>query len=534
MKKIFRNLALGLAILMACPGLLSAALPDGSALFGITLISNRLVTIDPDTGTATTVGALGATAYPYGIGQRNGHLYTFDQTDNHIHEISKISGKFIRDIDVGLSGLKGEGDITFDSTGKGYLVTALNAAGEPANDFYLLTITEDANTGTAVRLGSTGTPIDALAFSSNGTLYGIGQAADATLYTIDTLTGAATAVGALGVDLENPISGMAFIEPAPSPTATEGTAVVEQLLASLNDRLYQVNVSTGAATPVDPDVLDLGVSSVSGLVEAPGAGNLGNISGRLDVGTGEDVGISGFIVRGTPDKTVVVRGIGPSLHVPGSLADPVVELFDSNGQSLAKNDNWRDGHDAEMIEAIGLAPTNDKEAALLHTLPAGNYTAILSGASNTTGIGLVEVYDTDVGSGSRLANLSTRGLVSGGDNALIGGIIVRGSAAQRVVARAIGPDLANRHVTNPLADPKIEIFNAQGTSIKSNDNYMMDPDAAEISSRGLAPANGLESATIVELMPGNYTAVVTAADGGSGVALVETFNLTTGEESTGR
>lgn len=432
-----------------------------------------------------------------------------------------MNGKFTRDITLtGLPTVQGEGDLTFrNSDGMGFLTSQLDANRNPVNDFYQITITEAVDTGTAVRIGSTGVAIDALAFSDNGTLYGIGQA-DATLYTIDPGTGATTAVGSLGVDMNSPVSGMAFVAGAQPGDPS-------RLVAAIDDRLFQIDVTTGAATPVKAEVYDFGIgSSISGLVAAPGAGAVGNMAARVAVGTGDNVGIGGFIIRGTPDKPVILRGIGPSLtKVPGALADPVIELFDSNGMSLEKNDNWMDSAEKATILSSGLAPGDPKESAIARTLPAGTYTVVLSGAGATSGIGLVEIYDADPGNGSRLGNISSRGFVSTGDKILIGGLIISGSGPQRVAVRALGPDLTGRGVANALADPSLDIRDANGTSVGSNDNFATANQTTELAANGLTPGDPRDSAFIRDFVPGNYTALVTGV-GGTGVALVEFYNLT--------
>lgn len=522
--KAFRTLGLAaIAFLLSC-AVSPAETVEGQTLFGITFASNQLVRINLFSGEATIIGSSGVASYPYGIATRNDRLYTFDQTNDTIREINKISGGFRRTIELGVTGLKGEGDLAFrPSDGVGFLTSSLNADNEPTNDFYQVIIDDNADTGTAVRLGSTGIPIDALAFDGAGTLYGIGQAS-ATLYTINQLTGTATAVGSLGVAMNSPVAGMTF---APSSSDFPNG----QLLAAIDDRLYQIDTATGTATPASSSVINFGpfVSSVSGLAFSTGMGTLGNMSSRFSVGLGDNVAIAGLIIRGTAGKRVVLRGIGPSMTtIPGVLADPVIELFDRDGTSLARNDDYGSSPDKTEITNLGLAPGNPKESAILRTLAAGNYTVILSGADNGTGIGLLEVYDVDRGSDSRLANLSARGVVEGGDNTLIGGLIVSGSGAQRVVVRAIGPDLANRRVPNPLPDPKLDIYNADGVLLKSNDNYTMDPDAAEIASNHLSPNDNRDAATLVVLEPGNYTAVVSGAGtANTGIALLESYNLTT-------
>lgn len=514
-KYLLRILTAGTAF-AAGSGLLRAQTPSPTpaptVLFGVTFFGNELDTIDPSTGAATKVGSLEQPVSPYGIAARNGRLFTFDPNINKIREISPISAKIVRDIDIGVTGLVGEGDLAFRADGIGFLVSALDGkttAFPPTNDIYTFNI----DLGTSQRIGTTGVPIDGLAFDPNGgTLYGIGEG-DATLYTISQANGVATPVGSLGVAMNSPISAIAF-----SPSGN--------LFASIDDRLYQVNKSTGAATPVSSTVLDFGVSSVSGLTFAPGAAALGNMSTRVAVGTGDNVGIGGFIIRGTVSKPVLVRGIGPSLTTPpGVLADPVLELFNGQGISLARNDNWRDSPQAAQIAATGIAPSNDKESAILQTLVAGAYTAVLSGANGSTGIGLVETYDLALGNGAQLANISTRGLVQGGDRILIGGVIISGSAPQRLVFRAIGPDLSNSRVPNPLANPMLDIRNANGTSAGSNDDYKSAGQTTELAQNGLTPGDDRDSALITDLSPGAYTALVSGANNTSGIALVEIYNL---------
>jgi phospholipase/lecithinase/hemolysin len=252
-----------------------------------------------------------------------------------------------------------------------------------------------------------------------------------------------------------------------------------------------------------------------------------NLSSRLDVGTGENVLIGGLIVTGTAPKKVLVRGLGPSLAVKGTplantLADPTLALYKS-GALIQNNDNWKDTQEA-AIEATGIAPTNDLESALIATLSPGSYTVILKGKNNGTGIGLVEAYDLDTSATSILANTSTRGLVQPGNDVLIAGFIVGNGGNDTVVVRAIGPSLASDGIGNPLANPALDLYDGNGTLIVSDDNWR-DSQEALIQSTGLAPTNDYESAIMRALAPGNYTAVVHGIDGGSGVALVEVYNL---------
>ncbi|MGI8955942.1 MAG: CRTAC1 family protein [Chthoniobacterales bacterium] len=253
-----------------------------------------------------------------------------------------------------------------------------------------------------------------------------------------------------------------------------------------------------------------------------------NISTRVTVDTGDKVGIGGFIVSGTTPKNVLVRGIGPSLAAGGVqnfLGDPALELHKSDGTILANN-NWKDSQESQ-IAATGLAPTVDAEAAIYASLAPGSYTAILSGANATTGIGLVEVYDLDAVVTSQLANVSTRGFVGTGDNVMIGGVIIgpQGAADATAVVRAIGPSLG-AGVSGTLADPVLELHDGNGAIIATNDDWQDDPaQAALLEAANFAPTDSHESAIYTTLPTGNYTAIVLGKNGTTGIALVEVYNL---------
>src|SRR6266487_738743 len=253
-----------------------------------------------------------------------------------------------------------------------------------------------------------------------------------------------------------------------------------------------------------------------------------NISGRARVETGEGVAISGFIVTGTAPKRVGVRGIGPSLAnfgVSGPLADPIIQLNRGDGSLVMSNDNWKNTQQA-AITGAGLAPSNDQEAALIATLTAGNYSAIVSGKNGGTGVALAEVYDLDQAADSRLANISTRAQVGTGSDVLIGGFITGNKiGATRVAVRALGPSLQQFGIANPLPDPRLELRNANGALLASNDNWQSDESqAALISSYGLDPSNSLESAIAISLAPGPYTAIVTGKNGQIGIGLIEIYD----------
>ena len=260
-----------------------------------------------------------------------------------------------------------------------------------------------------------------------------------------------------------------------------------------------------------------------------------NVSTRLDVHAGAQVAIGGFIVTGNGIKQVLVRAIGPSLAaegVGGPLSDPYLELHNSTGALIASNDNWQTTQiggvitvdQSKTIRGTTIAPTDSAEAAILAQLTPGSYTAVMSGTGGGSGVGLVEVYDLDEGSPATLGNLSTRGSVESGANVLIGGFILGGSEASTVVIRALGPSLAGKGLNGILADPTLELHDAEGSTVASNDNWA-DTQQAAIQAAGLAPGNAQESAIESTLGPGNYTAIVAGKNGGTGLGLIEVYKI---------
>jgi hypothetical protein len=257
------------------------------------------------------------------------------------------------------------------------------------------------------------------------------------------------------------------------------------------------------------------------------AGDLGNLSTRGLVGSGEDVLIGGIIVTGNTPKRVVLRAIGGPLNINGTpgagvLQDPVLDLHDSSGNTLQANDDWRYGPELEM-EASTLAPNGDYDSALIATLSPGNYTAIVHGYAHGTGIALVEAYDPDPASGSRLAEMSTRGNVRTGDEILIGGFIVS-NGATRVLLRAIGPALTAFGISNALQNPTLELRDGNAALIEANDDWKSD-NRQEITDTGIPPVDDRESALVRTLVSGSYTALVRGKNSSIGIALVEIYRL---------
>jgi hypothetical protein len=304
--------------------------------------------------------------------------------------------------------------------------------------------------------------------------------------------------------------------------------------------------STGAlVASADGNWLALETDSGIRLFQVPPV-TLGNISTRAFVQTGDNVMIGGFIVQGSTPKKVIIRAIGPELgappyNIPNALANPTLELHDGTGALIASNDDWQHtiiggiitSSQVQDIQNSGHAPGDPAESAIIANLPAGNYTAIVRGVNDTMGVGLVEVYDLDSAASSILGNISTRSFVQTGDNVMIGGFIVQGTQPKRVIVRAIGPELTQYGVPNALPNPTLELHDATGALIASNDNWqttiiggiITSTQVTDIQNSGYAPTDGRESAIIGDLPAGNYTAIVRGLNNTTGVALVEVYDL---------
>ena len=266
-----------------------------------------------------------------------------------------------------------------------------------------------------------------------------------------------------------------------------------------------------------------GLNGPGGLAVQPG--QLTNISTRLEVLTGNSVLIAGFIISGTDNKQVLLRSLGPTLTqfgVIGALADTTIELHNGAGAIIATNDNWKDMQQAAIM-ATGKAPPNDLESAILITLAPGNYSAVVRGKNGITGVALAEVYDLDQAVNATLTNISTRGFVDTGVNVMIGGLI-SSSGNTRVLVRTLGPTLSQFGVPNVLGDPILELHDANGVLIASNDNWKGTQQAA-IMATGKAPPNDLESAIVITEPAGSGTAIVRGKNNTTGNALVEVYTL---------
>lgn len=369
---------------------------------------------------------------------------------------------------------------------------------------------------TIARFSASGAPLGAfassglnnpegLAFDSLGNLYAANNGSD----TIEKFSSTGADLGIFAQNLEGPI-GIAF-------DSGGNLTVVNSRNATIQKIMEDGSVTFFANTGFTP-----------GFIAVQTPAKLVNISTRLNVLTGENVLDSGFILRGPGTKSILIRGLGPSLGgagVSNPLADPILELHDSTGAVLVINDNWRQSQEAE-VEATGIPPTADAEAAILVSLNDGSYTVVERGKDDSRGLGLMEIYDLTDNLGPELANISSRGFVDTGSSVMIAGFIVatRSGGNSSVLVRALGPSLGNGGVTAPLADPVLELHNSDGTVVATNNDWRETQEAA-IQATGIPPPDDAEAAIVATLAPGAYTAIESGKDEGKGVGLLEVFNL---------
>jgi hypothetical protein len=308
--------------------------------------------------------------------------------------------------------------------------------------------------------------------------------------------------------------------PPPPPTPTPGTPTPTPGTPTPTPATPTPSPATPTPTPPGPPT-PTPTSTPGQVTQAV------NLSTRLLVGTGDSVGIGGFIITGSDPKQVLLRGIGPSLAGAGianPLPDPVLELHGPGAFVTITNNNWREVQEAAII-ATGIPPTNNLESAILVTLDPGAYTAILRGNGGTSGVALVEVYGLGA-SASKLANISTRAFVSTGNDIVIAGFILSGgSRDNRIILRGLGPSLEASGLSPVLANPTLELRDSNGALLISNNDWQETPIEPPVLGTGLEPGNPLESATGGTLPPGAYTALLSGVNGGTGLGLVEVYDL---------
>ena len=302
--------------------------------------------------------------------------------------------------------------------------------------------------------------------------------------------------------------------PTPSPTATVSPTATPVPTATPSATATPTATATASLTPTPTPTPTPAAQTV-------------NLSTRMRVLTDDNAGIGGFIITGNAPKHVIVRAIGPSLtrfSIPNPLADPVLELHSPSFPTITNN-NWRDTQEA-AIQATGLAPTDDRESAIDATLAPGSYTAVVRGQGNTSGVGLIELYDLNQAASSKLGNISTRAFVStGGDIVIAGFTLGNHGADDRIVVRGLGPSLSAFGLSPVLADPVLELRDSNGALLFSNDNWMDDlANLLELISSGFAPPDLKEAAIAITLPPGAYTALLAGVNNGTGIGLVEVYD----------
>jgi hypothetical protein len=294
--------------------------------------------------------------------------------------------------------------------------------------------------------------------------------------------------------------------------------------------IYTVTVANSAGTLTSSEA----VLTVNAIVAA----RLASLSVRTPAGMGDQTLIVGFIVSGD-GKSLLVRGVGPTLTsygVTGALVDPQLKLFAGNTQ-IDGNDNWSTAANAAQVAATAAQlqdfalPTGSLDAALLTTLNSGAYTAQVSGVNTTTGIALVEVYETNPNATAKLTGVSARTQVGTGDNILIAGFVITGNAKKTVLIRGVGPALTPMGVAGALTDPQLTVKTAAGAVLASNDNWSDAANSAQVAANAAQlqdfplPTGSKDAALLLTLDPGLYNVLVSGVGGTTGVALVEVYEV---------
>jgi uncharacterized protein YkwD len=343
-------------------------------------------------------------------------------------------------------------------------------------------------------------------------------------------------------------------------SATVGTAFSYQVVATGATSYtasglpagLTMNTATGliSGTPTTSGTFTVSVTASNGtaatgsftLVVAgtasSGSSRLINISTRSRVGTGENIMIAGFVIEGTEPKSILIRAVGPGLvqlGVPDAAKEVILRL--NNGtQDIASNQGWSTSPDAATIAAtsatVGAFPLTQGsgDSVILRSLPAGPYTALVSCPAGKEGVALVEVYEVSK-TGSRLINISTRAQAASAGDTMIAGVVIEGSAARRLLIRAVGKSLTTFGITNPIPRPQIQLMSGN-TVVRSVGAWSTAANASEISAAFAEagafalPASNEDSAMVVTLQPGVYTALVTPSAGtSSGLCLIEAYDL---------
>jgi beta-xylosidase len=304
----------------------------------------------------------------------------------------------------------------------------------------------------------------------------------------------------------------------------------------------QSSLTFAPLSPADAGTFRVTVSNPAGQVTSepamiavisPQAGRLTNLSVRSRAGRDSATLIMGFVVTGNGSHPLLIRGLGPrllDLEVAGALADPQLRVFTVDRVQINENDDWPDDLTTTMasVGALPLTP-GAKDAALLVALPAGSFTAHVTGAGPGTGVAVAECYDAGLAPGARLINVSARSHVGTGEDVLIAGFYLSGNVTRRLLIRAMGPSLAPYGVSGVLQDPELRLFNADRVRILENDNWggsaALEAAFAQVGAFPPVANSSKDAALVVDLVPGLYTVHVAGVGDTTGVALVEVYEL---------
>jgi hypothetical protein len=320
------------------------------------------------------------------------------------------------------------------------------------------------------------------------------------------------------------------------PGATSATLLINGATSANAGNYTCTATNSSGSTASDAAALSI--------INTADVGRLTSLSTRAQVGTGADILLVGFVVGGagtTGTKPMLIRGTGPTLAnfgVPGALADPMLTLFQGS-TVVAANDNWGgDSHIAAQDAASGafaLSTTSSLDSALyLNSVAPGPYSAMVAGNNNGTGVALAEVYDLTASASytattPRLTGLSARTHVGTGADVLIAGFVIGGSSAKTVLIRASGPALDQFGVPGTLPDPMLTLYRSDSTAIASNSGWAGDPQiastAASVQAFTWTSASSSDSALLITLPPGLYSAGISGMSGDTGVALVEVYEV---------
>lgn len=528
---------------------------NGVALAGATGASYSIANAQPgdagtydvvatsSAGTATSLaGTVRIIARSYAgiyFGTFAGNLGTFAiyvRGDNTGMFLGYLPGSTAPVVNLGLS-VNDAGQFSFS---QGAVATAATREGEPARAAALAAVTVNG------MLGADGSVTGSITGGANASLSGNRVADTGTTQGVAGYYQAGAPNSGAVAHVIASADGRAFVLAQTGAASDGGTGTV--------GAGGQVAISTGRSSvtgtiqPANGTISLAAAGAVAGTYTGASESVLAvqrllNISSRARVAGGDTVAIAGFVISGNESKPVLIRAVGPSLglapfNLTGVLSNPKLDLHRlgaggsaelvATSTGIAGN---RVGIDAAgaHIGAFALGAAGN-DSAILTTLSPGNYTATVSSATTNTGVALIEVYDLSAATaGQKLLNISTRASAGSAENTLIAGVVVSGVAPKRVLIRAVGPGLAVFGVSGVLAQPTLTLYDQGGQPVALNTGWTNSADAAAITSAsaqvGAFPLASGDSAIVVSLPSGNYTAQVTAPGTATGVALVELYEL---------